>query len=88
MEWYYILLIVICALTIIFFLTMYICFRLAFYVNRKKSISNELTFPKEGNYEPYKELIKKIVNKHSILFKEEWTIKERKNIVIYLMLYV
>ena len=59
MEWYYILLIVICALTIIFFLTMYICFRLAFYVNRKKSISNELTFPKEGNYEPYKELIKK-----------------------------
>ena len=40
---------------------MYICFRLAFYVNRKKSISNELTFPKEGNYEPYN-TVKQVYN--------------------------
>lgn len=32
------------------------------------------------------ELMKKFVNKHPILIKEGWTIKERKNIVIYLAL--
>lgn len=56
MDWYYILLIVIGVLLILFLLTAYICFRMAFYVNRKNSVSKEeFDIPPGEIYEPYRE---------------------------------
>ena len=56
MEWYYILLIIILSLLLIILITTYICFRLTFYVNRKKEINKEeFDIPPGEIYEPYRE---------------------------------
>ena len=56
MDWYDILLIIICALFFIILLTSYICFRITFYVNRKKDLNKEeFDIPPGEVYEPYRE---------------------------------
>ena len=56
MDWYDILLIIICALFFLILLTSYICFRITFYVNRKKDLNKEeFDIPPGEVYEPYRE---------------------------------
>ena len=60
MEWYYIMLIVIGSIillnTLLIFLVSYICFRMTFYVNRKKE-SNDEELPFGDDYDDYKDEI-------------------------------
>ena len=56
MEWYYILLIILAILLLTIFITTYICFRLTFYVNRKKDKNKEeFDIPPGEIYEPYRD---------------------------------
>ena len=56
MEWYYILLIILAVLLLTIFITTYICFRLTFYVDRKKDKNKEeFDIPPGDIYEPYRD---------------------------------
>lgn len=55
MDWYYILLIILLAIILIVLLSSYICFRITFYVNRKKDSYKEFDIPPGDIYEPYRE---------------------------------
>lgn len=90
MEWYYILLIVIGTFialnTIVFLLTAYICFRLTFYVNRKKQI-NEEDMPFGDDYEEYKPLILKYLKDAKTKTHQDFYIKSYDGLKLHGMYF-
>ncbi|MBR2406196.1 MAG: alpha/beta hydrolase [Clostridia bacterium] len=58
MEWYWIVLLVLLLIAVLVLLTTYICFRMAFFVSRKKRKAEaEFDIPPGEIYEPYREIM-------------------------------
>ena len=66
----YIVLIVVFSLIILFFLTCYICFRMAFYMPKSQKAHKENDLPPGKIYEPYYDQMR-LWNKEAKTFKQE-----------------
>ena len=89
MEWYYILLIVIASIIvlniILLFLLSFICYRLTFYVNRKKHKENDI--PLGEDYEKYRPIIEKYMNEAKSKPYEDFFIKSYDGLKLHGMYF-
>lgn len=57
MEWYYILLIILGSILLLILLTAYICYKITFYSNNKKTLVDEVVLPNQKLFNDFREQI-------------------------------